>query len=188
MAMKPATSAIKFVGSTSAASGQNAILAGVKNTKFGKTKSERKSPSAERADKADKADDDKADKADTDGEWNLTEHAKIMARHIEGTDGKIEANTDADEDMTELERQASEDKKRHKAAIDGDGDRGSSNLDAKLEKERCRRLDLEESLDEVKRSKRFKGRQLLEPLTPLEKWSMQNCSQQKSKTKLRFML
>ena len=153
--MKPATlgQVGKFVSSSSAASGQNSILAGIKDTKFDKDKAkkERKSPSAERAKVSDAVTDGKANVEATDGEWNLAGHAKVMGLEP----GKIEVNTEADdEDMTELERQAHEDKKRHKAAIDGekaDIDEGRGSFDAKLERERSKRLDLEESLDEVKR-------------------------------------
>jgi len=123
--MKAATTgSIKFVASSSSATGQNAILGkgnatsgkAVIDTKFGKAQEERKSPSAERGKGSKKGTDDSAGK--TDGEWNIEEHVKIMglgemvaAGPGDPTQGCTQAETEADEDMTELGRKANDDNK-----------------------------------------------------------------------------
>lgn len=138
----------KFVGSTGSSTGQNPFLAGkgqqstrLGQKKFGKAKEEKRSPSTNRG---------KSDATDA------TE-AIEAATPTQGTDIKVAEEHD---ELMELEQKADADKKRHKAAIDGneaaDGIKKQEaeeiNVDFEhlLEKERQKRRDVEDTVDELK--------------------------------------
>jgi hypothetical protein len=167
---------LKFVSSSSASTGQNAILgkgtatASLVNKKFGKPKEERKSPSIERG-KGREVSVEPAAKADTaDGEWTIEGHARLMglgalvpavpaAQPGDATQGCTQADSNADE-LMELERKADDDKKRHRAVIDGgvkadkDEDEDEKTVQSwkkELEVEKEKRRDLADSLDDLKR-------------------------------------
>ena len=148
---------IKFVGSTSASTGQNAILgkgtglpSNLVTGKFGKPKAE-KSPSVERQQRTEQQ---KAE-ADTDAE-------KI---ELFGATPGMTQKTEAEppDDLMTLEEQASEDAKRHKRAlgeveVEEDKKRREAEAAAaelwtwrkELDKEKDKRRDLEEQMDDLK--------------------------------------
>ena len=138
-------SGIKFTSSGSSSTGQNPLL--VKMTKFGKgkdTKEEKRSPSTQRG---------KSPAGEAAGLCD--EDAIEAATPTQGV---------ADQELS-LEQVAEADRKRHKSAIDGDNADAtdSAETDEKmlakaeevdfnvlLEKERQKRRDVEDALDEVK--------------------------------------
>ena len=153
-------SSIKFVSSSSAATGQNAILgkgsggqSSLVQGKFGKAKTERQSPSVERQ------------KAEADS--NPEEELKARLDMLGSTPGMTQADkaaadkAEAEDELMALEQKAAEDAKRHKRAIEGgDGEGGrtkeeqaaaelwSWRKDLDVEKEK--RRSIEDQLDDLK--------------------------------------
>ena len=149
--------AVKFTASTSSSTGQNPILAGkgqqrsslVKDVKFGKTKEEKRPPSSGRG------------KAATDTEADAIEESQKLC-----DSQAIAAAAPTPEVDAELEAQVKADKKRHKAAVDGidgtdkdeqmvkkdehDAEVAEADFPLLLEKERQKRRDVEDNLDELK--------------------------------------
>jgi hypothetical protein len=147
---------IKFVASSSAATGQNAILgkgAGAQSSlvqgKFGKTKAE-KSPSVER-------------QAKKDEENKVADQPPVlMFPPVGPTPGMTQdkREDEDDDDLMSLEQKAAEDAKRHKRAIEREADDGRTKQEdaaaelwawrKDLDAEKDKRRSMEDQIDDLK--------------------------------------
>jgi hypothetical protein len=169
------SSGIKFTAAGSAGTGKNPFLAGkgkggserakVVENKFGKSiKDERTSPSAERCKSVDRGKGKGKDGVEKDGEWTLEGHTRVMGLLDEKAIGEAEATQGLTQQMEgilekeeldkELEKQAAADKKKHAEAVGteagGDTADGIDGINLQFNKEKEKRRDLEDKVDELK--------------------------------------